>query len=222
MSRTETARNTLTQHTVAELRQLASEANVAGRSKMRKAELVEALLPTQLAEMGLGEANRRASLVPADGSLVRAAINAKDAYLEVVAKRGQENGGPEVSAAWEDYLDACVAAETCALTTCWDRATDDGRCGKHSWGAPLGQDVVSRETEAEEFASVPAEVVAEPDQAFAEELQASPTPRSGYTDCECRDCFDITIGGSVCHHCEEAGCSDDGDQECYRDDAYQG
>lgn len=137
MNPTETARETLAQHTVAELRDLAREAGIVGRSRMRKAELVEALLPTQVA---------KADLVPADGSLVRAAINAKDAYLEVVARCGQENGGFEVSAAWEDYLDASFAAETCTRTDCWDRATDDGRCGRHSHGAPLGQDVVSRET----------------------------------------------------------------------------
>lgn len=39
-----------------------------------------------------------------------------------------------------------------------------------------------------------------------------------YADCACRDCPDLTIGDSVCLPCEEAGCSDDADQECYRDD----
>lgn len=57
-------------------------------------------------------------------------------------------------------------------------------------------------------------------EALADEAPA-PRPR-GYVFCACRDCFDVTIGGWVCHHCEEAGCSDDGDQECYRDDACEG
>lgn len=32
---------------------------------------------------------------------------------------------------------------------------------------------------------------------------------SGYTDCACRDCFEIAIGEAgeaVCHECEKAGC----------------
>lgn len=28
---------------------------------------------------------------------------------------------------------------------------------------------------------------------------------SGYTDCACRDCFDVAIGG-LCGLCEAAGC----------------
>lgn len=34
---------------------------------------------------------------------------------------------------------------------------------------------------------------------------------SGYTDCACRDCFEIAIGvegEAMCHACEEAGCED--------------
>lgn len=228
MNRTETARNTLSLMTVAELRDLAREAGIAGRSKLRKAELVAALLPAHLAEMAEvatrrapAEADRETALAArqwdgslgarmTDGSLVAAAIRAKETYLEVVGRLGAENGGPAVSIAWEDYLDACFAAETCTFVTCWDRATDDGRCGRHSHGPALGNDVVASEPVSRE--TVPAEVA---------ELKRA-LPQSGYTDCECRDCFDITIGGSVCRHCEEAGCSDDGEQECYRDDAYEG
>lgn len=249
MNRTETARNTLSLMTVAELRDLAREAGIAGRSKLRKAELVAALLPAHLAEMAEvatrrapAEADRETALAArqwdgslgarmTDGSLVAAAIRAKETYLEVVGRLGAENGGPAVSIAWEDYLDACFAAETCTFVTCWDRATDDGRCGRHSHGPALGNDVVasepvSRETVPAEVAEVrsPADVwarvTAAKDAAMAELKRA--LPQSGYTDCACRDCFDITIGGSVCHHCEEAGCSDDGEQECYRDDAYEG
>ena len=56
----------------------------------------------------------------------------------------------------------------------------------------------------------------------------------GYTDCACRDCFDIAIGKSgvaLCQGCEAAGCYPDGDPltighphylECQRDDAYGG
>ena len=46
---------------------------------------------------------------------------------------------------------------------------------------------------------------------------------SGYTDCACRDCFDVTVSSDVsnpemCHDCEDAGCAPD--SECQRPDAY--
>jgi hypothetical protein len=44
---------------------------------------------------------------------------------------------------------------------------------------------------------------------------------SGYTDCACRDCFEIAIGEpgeAFCHACEEAGC--EGDGECDAEGAY--
>lgn len=156
MNRTETARQTLTLHTVAHLRDLAREAGIAGRSAMRKAELVEALIPTQVAEIRQAEANR-ASLAkqterraPLASSAVGKAMEARDAYWQVRDHCGQENGGPAVSIAWEDYLDACDAAGVCTQTKCWDRATDgDGRCGRHSHGAPLGEDVVPTPERAE-------------------------------------------------------------------------
>jgi hypothetical protein len=47
-------------------------------------------------------------------------------------------------------------------------------------------------------------------------------PTYGYTDCSCRDCFDIAIGKAgkaLCHDCDDAGCESD-DGECQRDDAY--
>lgn len=44
--------------------------------------------------------------------------------------------------------------------------------------------------------------------------------QSGYTDCPCRDCFDVSMDGKLCGLCEQAGCSGAGDQECQRDDAY--
>ena len=48
---------------------------------------------------------------------------------------------------------------------------------------------------------------------------------SGYTQCACRDCFDVAVSSDdskpeLCSDCEEAGCSADGDCECSRDDAY--
>lgn len=131
----------LTELTVPQLRQLAAEVGIVGRSRMRKAELIAAL--TEVSEEAAAVADESLPLV----SPVRAAINALETYLEVVGRLGAENGGPAVSAAWEDYLDASFAAETCTVTTCWDRATDDGRCGRHSWGAPLGQDVAPGEPE---------------------------------------------------------------------------
>jgi hypothetical protein len=47
---------------------------------------------------------------------------------------------------------------------------------------------------------------------------------SGYTDCACRDCFDITVSSDInrpelCELCEEAGCEEYAG-ECQRDDAY--
>jgi len=48
---------------------------------------------------------------------------------------------------------------------------------------------------------------------------------SGYTECACRDCFEIAVSNDMskpdlCNECEEAGCSEDGDDECQCEDAY--
>lgn len=47
---------------------------------------------------------------------------------------------------------------------------------------------------------------------------------SGYTDCACRDCFDIAVSDDIekpdlCTLCKEAGCEPN-DGECKRPDAY--
>jgi len=45
----------------------------------------------------------------------------------------------------------------------------------------------------------------------------------GYTDCACRDCFEIAIGKpgkALCHGCEEHGCEACTESECNRPDAY--
>jgi predicted nucleic acid-binding Zn-ribbon protein len=48
--------------------------------------------------------------------------------------------------------------------------------------------------------------------------------QSGYTDCACRDCFDVAINGdgepALCGLCQQAGCDVEGASECQRDDAY--
>lgn len=44
------------------------------------------------------------------------------------------------------------------------------------------------------------------------------TKITGYTDCACRDCFDIAMDGGLCNDCADAGCEHDA--ECARDDAY--
>jgi hypothetical protein len=47
-------------------------------------------------------------------------------------------------------------------------------------------------------------------------------PKSGYTDCACRDCFDVAIGKAgeaLCSDCEAAGCEAN-NGECQRPDAY--
>ncbi len=43
---------------------------------------------------------------------------------------------------------------------------------------------------------------------------------SGYVNCGCRDCFEVTVGepGEFCTDCEEAGCEED--SECCADGAY--
>lgn len=46
---------------------------------------------------------------------------------------------------------------------------------------------------------------------------------SGYTQCACRDCFEIVVSNDMahpdfCEGCREAGCEPD--QECQRPDAY--
>ena len=48
---------------------------------------------------------------------------------------------------------------------------------------------------------------------------------SGYTDCACRDCFDIAVSDDMskpdlCGLCEDAGCDAEGKSECDRSDAY--
>lgn len=50
---------------------------------------------------------------------------------------------------------------------------------------------------------------------------------SGYTDCACRDCFEITISDDMsepelCWECKAAGCDHEGESECKRVDAYGG
>jgi hypothetical protein len=45
-------------------------------------------------------------------------------------------------------------------------------------------------------------------------------PTVGYTHCECRDCFEITVGGGLCSDCEEAGCEAGVEQECSAPGAY--
>jgi hypothetical protein len=46
---------------------------------------------------------------------------------------------------------------------------------------------------------------------------------SGYTDCACRDCFDVAMSDvrrhPLCSDCEDAGC-EPFDHECCREDAY--
>lgn len=44
---------------------------------------------------------------------------------------------------------------------------------------------------------------------------------SGYTDCACRDCFDIAVSNDMdspdlCNECETAGCDPEGECECER------
>jgi hypothetical protein len=39
----------------------------------------------------------------------------------------------------------------------------------------------------------------------------------GYTDCLCRDCFDVSMDHQLCGLCEEAGCDQEGKSECCRD-----
>lgn len=49
-------------------------------------------------------------------------------------------------------------------------------------------------------------------------------PKAGYTDCSCRDCFDVAIGvpgSALCGDCDLAGC-EAGRGECQRPDAYGG
>jgi hypothetical protein len=60
----------------------------------------------------------------------------------------------------------------------------------------------------------------EPDEA----LDDAANPESGYSNCACRDCFDVTVSGDVtkpelCGLCEDAGCEPN-DGDCQRDDAY--
>ena len=48
---------------------------------------------------------------------------------------------------------------------------------------------------------------------------------SGYTDCACRDCFDIAVSSDMAHPdlcgmCADAGCDATGKSDCARDDAY--
>jgi len=49
--------------------------------------------------------------------------------------------------------------------------------------------------------------------------------KTGYTDCACRDCFEIAIGVpgvALCHECEASGCDPEGHHECAAPDAYEG
>ena len=48
---------------------------------------------------------------------------------------------------------------------------------------------------------------------------------SGYTDCACRDCFDVAISSdeelpALCWACADAGCNPGGHSDCERHDAY--
>lgn len=45
---------------------------------------------------------------------------------------------------------------------------------------------------------------------------------SGYTDCPCRDCFEISIDHALCSDCEAAGCEPNAETECQSPHAYGG
>ena len=40
----------------------------------------------------------------------------------------------------------------------------------------------------------------------------------GYKHCDCRDCFEITVGDSMCHDCDSFGC--ELDTECRSPHSY--
>lgn len=187
MNRTDIARNTLAQLTVAELRDLAREAGIAGRSRLRKAELVAALLPIQVAEQA--EVATRRTAAEADRATTDAArhwdprLGARLVAAEAPApadnffahtsavhmhemQEAWEEAEGEVaqSAAWEDYIDACYEAGLCGELDCEAEAVDtddEHRCPIHLRGAALGDDV-AEPTDAEE--PCPARVAATPAQ----------------------------------------------------------
>jgi len=44
---------------------------------------------------------------------------------------------------------------------------------------------------------------------------------TGYQHCQCRDCFEITVGASLCDDCKAAGCEALTEQECQSEHSYE-
>ncbi|MDO8631623.1 MAG: hypothetical protein Q7R41_14145, partial [Phycisphaerales bacterium] len=59
-----------------------------------------------------------------------------------------------------------------------------------------------------------------PEESADDDPGAEDETSTGYTDCACRDCFDVSMSHALCGECSAAGCDSTGQSDCSRTDAY--
>jgi ribosomal protein S27E len=91
-------------------------------------------------------------------------------------------------------------------------------------------DYVAKSTERDGRAAYEPVTLLRDDRIIAELVAKDPPTvrsQSGYTNCACRDCFDVTISSDqnkpeLCELCGEAMCDESGESACERIDADDG
>lgn len=221
-----TVTETLGVMTVPELRGLARQLSIAGRSRMRKAELVAQLAAHPLCELQLWlQAANREDGIPPEGQ------GAAAVSRETAPSSGQAEAFASAP------LD--VVAEPTELDRAKARVADDTRDSYPDMtdeeAIRHARDVISLDSSGPGWVQFENSGDAALDEAYrlvlaadeaelfgpAEPLASQARPQSGYTDCACGECFDITVSRDMrhpelCSLCAEAGCTGDPGDCCER------